>query len=149
MLKAERTGHVVLNVRDVEVSTNFYVDVLGFVKTLEIPGRGTFLSCGTMHHDLAVFKAEEDAGPVTHSDLGMQHVAFQVESYEMLTKFYHRLKELGLVERTVDHTITKSVYFSDPDGIRLELYCNSFEDDVEGLAMIGSDQRVDKELIIS
>jgi hypothetical protein len=33
-----------------------------------------------------------------------------------------------------DHNMTKSVYFHDPDGNRIEFFCNSFETAAEGLA---------------
>ena len=46
MAKPKRIGHLVLNVKDVDASTKFYTDVLGFEIALERPGFGTFLTCG-------------------------------------------------------------------------------------------------------
>ena len=56
MAKPKRIGHLVINVKDVDASTKFYTEVLGFEIALERPGFGTFLTCGSIHHDLALFQ---------------------------------------------------------------------------------------------
>jgi len=38
----------------------------------------------------------------------------------------------------VDHGMTRSVYFLDPDGIEIELFCNTFATEEEGLAYMRS-----------
>lgn len=147
MVRPKRVGHLVLNVRDVAASVNFYTEVLGFEVALERPGFGTFLTCGKVHHDLALFQGKEDAAPVTPGGLGLNHMALQVEDFDALTEYYHRLTELGLVDRTVDHMMTKSIYLNDPDGNGVELFCNSFEDPADGLAMMRTPDRENKELV--
>jgi catechol 2,3-dioxygenase len=127
---------LVLNVKDVEAATKFYTDVLGFEVALERPGFGMFLTCGRVHHDLALFQAKEDAQPVTEGGLGLNHMAIQVEDFEELKDYYHRLQEYYEVSelRTVDHSMTKSIYIKDPDGNGIELFCNTFDTAEEGLA---------------
>ncbi len=136
MAKPKRIGHLVLNVKDVEAATKFYTDVLGFEVALERPGFGMFLTCGRVHHDLALFQAKEDAQPVTEGGLGLNHMAIQVEDFEELKDYYHRLQEYYEVSelRTVDHSMTKSIYIKDPDGNGIELFCNTFDTAEEGLA---------------
>src|SRR4029450_4197552 len=57
-------GHIVLNVTDVERSTRFYRDVVGFqVSRYRPDGTGAFLTCGVVHHNLALFKAPAGARP--------------------------------------------------------------------------------------
>ena len=118
MAKPKRIGHLVINVRNVASSVKFYTDVLGFEVSLERPGFGTFLTCGKIHHDLALFQAPEDAAPVTEGGLGLNHMAIQVEDYEELKDYYYRLQDYYEVSdlRTVDHVMTKSIYIKDPDG---------------------------------
>ena len=58
MAKPKRIGHLVINVKDQEASTRFYTEVLGFEVAVERPGFGTFLTCGRIHHDLALFQAK-------------------------------------------------------------------------------------------
>ena len=149
MVKPKRVGHLVLNVKDVETSVKFYTEILGFEIALERPGFGTFLTCGKIHHDLALFQAAPDAAPVTPGGLGLNHMALQVEDFEVLTEYYHRLNELGIVDHSVDHMMTKSIYFHDPDGIGIELFCNSFEEAEDGLAMMRSPDRKNEELVFS
>ena len=136
MAKPKRIGHLVLNVKDVDTSTKFYTEVMGFEIALERPGFGTFLTCGKIHHDLALFQAQEDAAPVSEGGLGLNHMAIQVEDYEELSDYYRRLQEYYEVDdlRTVDHSMTKSIYINDPDGNGIELFCNSFDDPADGLA---------------
>ena len=64
MLQPKRIGHLVLNVSNNEVSTKFYTEVLGFEVALDRPGLGTFLTCGKIHHDLALFQATKDAADI-------------------------------------------------------------------------------------
>ena len=93
MAKPKRIGHLVLNVKDVENATRFYTDVLGFEIAVERPGFGTFLTCGRIHHDLALFQAKEGAQEVVEGGLGLNHLAIQVEDYEELRDYYNRLQE--------------------------------------------------------
>ncbi len=149
MVKPKRVGHLVINVRDVETSAKFYRDVLGFELSMERPGMGVFLTCGKIHHDLALFQAAPDAAPVTPGGLGLNHMALQVEDFDMLKEYYHRLNELGLVDHTTDHQMTRSIYLNDPDGNGIELFCNSQEDAKDGLATMRSSDRKNTELVFS
>ena len=149
MPSVKRVGHLVINVRDQEVSTKFYTEVLGFEISLNREGFGTFLTCGKIHHDLALFQAAPDAAPVTPGGLGLNHMALQVEDFDTLTEFYHRLNDHGIELRTTDHSMTKSIYISDPDGNGIELFCNSQEKAADGLAEMKSPGRKNKELVFS
>jgi len=133
-------GHLVLNVTDVARSTKFYRDVVGFqVARYRPDGSGAFLTCGIVHHNLALFKAPDGAQPARKGQIGLNHFAFQVESYESLQKAHERLVTAGaVIDHIVDHGMTRSVYFLDPDGIMMELFCNTFETEEEGLAYMKS-----------
>ena len=148
MTKPKRVGHLVLNVRDVEASTRFYTEILGFGIAVQRPNM-TFLTCGKIHHDLALFKASEDSPPVSEGQVGLNHFAVQVEDLDALKETYLRLKEKGVpVDNTVDHGMTQSVYFHDPDGIRIEFFCNSTSTTEEGLALMRAPDRKNRELVL-
>jgi len=132
MVHPKRVGHLVLNVSNVKASTDFYTNVLGFEIALERE-MGTFLTCGKIHHDLALFQAAEDAAPVSKGGLGLNHMALQVEDFDVLTEYYNHLENLNLVDRAVDHGHTRSIYMTDPDGNGIELFCNTFDTAEEGL----------------
>jgi catechol 2,3-dioxygenase len=148
MVKPKRIGHLVLNVKDVEVSEKFYTEVLGFEIAVKRP-LGTFLTCGKIHHDLALFQAPEDAQPVSEGRLGLNHFAVQIEDVDELQEVYQHLKAHGVpIDRLVDHGMTKSVYFFDPDGNRIEFFCNSTDTAAEGLALMRSPERKNTELVL-
>lgn len=131
-------GHLVLNVTDVQRSTQFYRDVVGFQLSRMRPnGSGAFLTCGVVHHNLALFKAPEGAQPAQRGQIGLNHFAFKVESYTALQEAYGRLVEAqATIDHIVDHGMTRSVYFLDPDGIEMELFCDTFDTEAEGLAFM-------------
>ena len=149
MAKPKRIGHLVINVKDVDASTKFYTEVLGFEVALERPGFGTFLTCGSVHHDLALFQAPEGAAEVTEGGLGLNHMAIQVEDFAELTDYHTKLQaHFGKSEiRTVDHSMTRSIYIQDPDGNGIELFCNSQDTAVDGLAEMRNPDRKNKELV--
>jgi len=122
MAKIKRVGHVVLGVRDPATSVKFYTEVLGMelVKVLD-EMQMAFFSFGERDHDIAVIKVPDEQ-PVGSS--GLAHTALEIEGgQEQLCELYERLKRSGArVEFTADHVLTKSVYFFDPDGNRLEIF---------------------------
>ena len=123
MIQINKVAHVVLNVKDVEASAKFYNQVLGMeIMNLNLERPMAFLSFGTQHHDLALFKAPEGA---ELGSLGLNHVAMQIQGGEAELDVMHRsLLDQGVAIRaTQDHGVTKSVYFSDPDGNGLEIFC--------------------------
>jgi len=121
MPRINKVGHVVLNVKDVETSVKFYTEALGMEVMRLRENSAAFLSFGTQHHDIALFKAPEGAEMGT---LGLNHIAFQIEGGETeLRQLYGRLVQHGAkVDYTTDHGMTHSVYFFDPDGNRLEIF---------------------------
>jgi catechol-2,3-dioxygenase len=150
MAKIKRVGHLVLNVRDLEASTKFYTDVLGFQIARDPSERAVFLTCGKIHHDLALFQAPPDAAPVTPGALGLNHMALQLDDFEALREYYHRLNDMGLeIDHTSDHGVTKSLYINDPDGNGIELFCNGHDTPEEGLEAMQTQESLGWELAIN
>ena len=138
MIQARKLGHIVLRVRDAQRSKDFYMRTLGLKLAHEDLSRGAvFLSFGEQHHDLALFEpAGREAADSTHA--GLHHSAWQVGSFEELQAAYRELKAMGVkVESTVEHNVTRSVYFPDPDGNRVELYCDMVERGFEAMQTMG------------
>src|SRR5262249_32113458 len=133
-------GHIVLNVTDVERSTRFYRDVVGFqVSRYRPDGTGAFLTCGVVHHNLALFRAPAGARPIQKGAIGLNHFAFKVGSYQALQAAHRRLVDAqATIDHIVDHGMTRSVYFLDPDGIEMELFSDAYATEEEGLAYMKS-----------
>jgi catechol 2,3-dioxygenase len=126
-MKVQQLGHVVVKVRDRDRAEQFYTGVLGLpiVARRDSPPM-TFFSLGN-HHDFAVLAVGDD-GPNSPADApGLFHVAFRVgESLEDLKEAKEHLESNGVkVQMIADHTVTKSVYFTDPDGNGVELYVDA------------------------
>jgi catechol 2,3-dioxygenase len=133
VIHPRKVAHVVLNGQDLEKMERFYTEVLGFevVARTKRP-RGVFFSLGTQHHDLAVIQSSAET-PVQRPVLtGLHHVALQLGSQEELKASYQELKTRGVpIAGTVNHGITHSVYFFDPEGNMVELFCDIGEDGYE------------------
>lgn len=55
----------------------------------------------------------------------MEHVAYELGLFAELQEAYRIFKENGVrLRHVVFHGVTKSIYFYDPDGNMLEVYCN-------------------------
>ena len=124
MIKPSRLGHLVIRVRDLERSEEFYTQVLG----LEVKGRGGdrmvfFRSNPDVDHDLAIMQISADAAPPDPDRVGLYHFAYELGSIEELKEAYQVVQEKGVhVAGFGDHGDTKGLYILDPDGIEIELY---------------------------
>ena len=138
MIQAQKLGHIVLKVRDAGKSKDFYTRTLGLKVAHEDLERGTvFLSFGREHHDLALFQLATGEPPAA-AQPGMHHMAWRLDSFQELRDAYHELQAMGYhVESTVEHNVTRSVYFPDPDGNRVELYCDMTENGFETMQTVG------------
>jgi catechol-2,3-dioxygenase len=125
-MKLKRIGHVALRVGDEERSRAFYRDILGFAVSEQDPEHGgTFMTLGENFHTIDVFQAPDPATaqkPVM-GQVGLFHIAFEVERYEDLKRAYAGLIEHDVpISHCTDHVSQRSIYFADPDGNRLEIY---------------------------
>jgi catechol 2,3-dioxygenase len=138
MIQARKLGHVVLNVRDAQRSRDFYTRALGLKVAYETADhRAVFLSVGTQHHDLALFQQATGATP-DRAQPGLHHTAWQLGSFEELQAAHRDLQAAGItVDSVIEHNVTRSIYFHDPDGNRVELYCDMVEDGFGAMQTLG------------
>ena len=87
-----------------------------------------FFSSTEDHHDLAIMKIGEDAPGPEPNRVGLYHFAYQLGSFDELKEAYRFLKEKEVtIAGMGDHGATKSLYFFDPDGNEIEVYCDAPE----------------------
>ena len=120
-------GHVVLYVRDLRRSIDFYRDVLGW-RQVSSDGPGlpfAVFSGGRTHHELLLIEVGPDAAPIPPGRrIGMYHFGLKFgDSDDDLRAVLRRIRDAGVtVLGATDHTVTHSLYVLDPDGNELELY---------------------------
>jgi catechol-2,3-dioxygenase len=76
---------------------------------------------------LAVPGLSDDADKVRHN--GMHHCAFEYSSFAELMSTYDRLRQAGVEPAfSLDHGMTMSLYYKDPEGNFVELQSDNFSD---------------------
>ena len=91
---------------------------------------GAWLSNDQANHRVALLafpNFTDDPDKEEHT--GLHHSAFEYDSFEDLNASYLRMREEGIEpEVCIDHGMTLSYYYKDPDGNRVELQCDVFGD---------------------
>lgn len=127
-MQIKALGHVVVRVTDRRRAENFYHGVLGLPICARYDEGGmkmTFFTLGN-HHDFAVTEVSGEGSSQGESAAGLHHVAFNIgTSLHELRDAKTRLEAAGVVVAPVDHEVTKSLYFQDPDGNGVELYVDA------------------------
>jgi catechol 2,3-dioxygenase len=117
-------GHVNLYVRDADASGQWYKDVLGLHTYHHRPGKAVFLSADlNQSHEVALMSVGPDAPLQARGQVGLNHLAWRMETLEDLKDAYARLKEKNVkFDHISDHGISLGLYFRDPDGNGIEVY---------------------------
>ena len=117
-------GHVNIYVRNAEKAQQWYTDVLGLHTYDLIPGRAAFMSANLDEsHEIAVIEVGESAMGPQSGQVGLNHMAWRMDSLKDLEDFYNRLHELDVpINRVADHGISLGIYLKDPDGNGIEVY---------------------------
>lgn len=117
-------GHVNIYVRNAERSQQWYADVLGLYTYDFVPGRAAFMSANLDEsHEVALMEVGKDAAALQKRQVGLNHMAWRMESLEALKAIYQRLKEKNVaIDHVSDHGISLGIYFRDPDGNGIEVY---------------------------
>ena len=124
-MKIQALGHVVLKVTDLARAEAFYGGLLGLPIVAHYHENGmhmTFFSLGD-HHNFAIAEVPGDGSAPSEIQPGLHHVAFRIgDNLDQLREAKAKIEAAGLTPAPVDHEVTKSLYFADPDGNGIELY---------------------------
>ncbi len=131
--------HVNLKTTRLQEMVDWYATVVGMETLFQFPG-GAWLSNDTANHRLALLTSpqmSDDSDKLVHT--GIHHFAFEYSSIDELLDTYTRLKGLGIKPHfTIDHGMTTSFYYVDPDGNSVELQVDNFGDWMESREFVRS-----------
>jgi catechol 2,3-dioxygenase len=122
---ATKLGHAHLKVHDLERSIDFYTRYLRLHETERVGNAYVFLTTGSFHHEIALQNVGPNAPRPPDRGTGLYHVAFEVPDKRSFAEAYRTLTAAGIAVATVDHFISWAMYFDDPDGNGLEIYCDT------------------------
>jgi len=124
-MEIKALGHVVLRVTDRERAERFYGGVLGLPICARFDEGGMKMAFFTLgnHHDFAVMEVTGEGSSRSESAVGLHHVAFKIgTTLDELREAKAKLDAAGVATTPIDHEVTKSLYFADPDGNGIEVY---------------------------
>ncbi|KAI0976987.1 Glyoxalase/Bleomycin resistance protein/Dihydroxybiphenyl dioxygenase [Xylaria arbuscula] len=119
-------AHIVLKTRDLQRLADFYKTFLGAHASFENEHM-SFLTYDEEHHRIALIGLP-DLVEKPQESVGMDHFAFTYETVSDLLTAYKQRKAAGIVPVwCTNHGPTTSMYYSDPDGNRIETQVDNFD----------------------
>ena len=119
--------HVNIFTTQLEAMKSWYAQVLGMRDVFVAPF-GAWVTNDRANHRIALTalpRLEPDAEKRVHARV--HHVAFEYESFDDLNASFVRLRDAGILPRAcLDHGMTFSYYYADPDENYVELQCDVF-----------------------
>ena len=127
MLAIRQIHHIAIIGSDYQVSKKFYCEVLGFTLISEVyrEERGSWKADLALNgqYTVELFSfPSSSARPSQPEACGLRHLAFQVDNIEQAVR---ELRAAGVICEAVridPYTQSRFTFFTDPDGLPLELY---------------------------
>ena len=121
--------HVNLKTTRLHEMIDFYSALIG-VEVLFQYELGAWMSNDAANHRIALLAFPNFVDdPEKETRTGMHHSAFEYASFDQLNSNYLRLKDQGITPALcLDHGMTLSYYYADPDGNHVELQVDCFGD---------------------
>jgi catechol 2,3-dioxygenase len=121
--------HVNLKTTRLQEMIDFYSTLVG-AEVIFQDEVGAWLSNDAANHRIALLAFPNFVDdPEKENRAGMHHSAFEYASFDELNLSYLRLKQAGITPALcLDHGMTFSYYYADPDGNNVELQVDNFGD---------------------
>lgn len=130
-----RLGHLRLDVSDLDAQTAFYTEAFGLVvreRASDDESHYAFLADAQpvpgapdgMHHRLVLRQSRDRAGRALGGTTRLDHFAWEVDDEAELWAFVERLRAMGVETDLQEAQIAWLCYFHDPEGVKLEVYCD-------------------------
>ena len=126
-VKVKKLGHVVFTVADIERTTKFWTEIMGFHVSDRNERGMVFLRNASDHHTIALVPSETQHALPQEGQPGFHHCALEVGTVSELFKIrdFLRAKGVSIVyEGRRGPGGNPGVEFTDPDGFHIELYAS-------------------------
>ena len=126
-IRVKKLGHFVYEVSDIERSTRFWTEIMGFQVSDRNERGMVFLRNAGDHHSIGLVPTTKKARPESESGLRFNHLAMEVADVDVLFKAREFLKEHGCnltFEGRKGPGGNVGIEFEDPDGYCFELYAD-------------------------
>lgn len=126
MTSTPKFAHVVLQTSRFDEMRDWYCTILDAHVVYE--GHGLcFITFDEEHHRVALLGAPVELAPRNPGAAGMHHTAYTFDTLQDLLDRYDRLKAEGIEPKVpIQHGVTTSLYYQDPDGNFVELQIDNF-----------------------
>lgn len=133
MQNQKKLAHIVLQTTQLDALKQWYLAVLDCHVVHENDFLA-FLTFDDEHHRLAII-AIPGLAERTPTTVGLSHSAYTYPTLAALLTKYQDLKSVGITPRVpVQHGVTTSLYYRDPDGNMVELQIDNFATPAEATA---------------
>jgi catechol 2,3-dioxygenase-like lactoylglutathione lyase family enzyme len=124
-IHVKKIGHVVLSVSDIERSSKFWTEIMGFQFSDRNEHGMVFFRNATDHHAIALIQAKEKNELPQRGQVGFDHMALEAASVSDLFRIRDFLRAKGVeifYEGRRGPGGNPGVEFYDPDGYKIEIY---------------------------
>jgi len=106
----------------------FYEKIAGLEPVYYGPGQGAWLTNDEANHRIALLALPELTMPADKGHtVGLHHTAFEYGDFDQWLDNYVRLRDDGLTPfLNLDHGMTMSMYYQDPEGNGVEIQVDGF-----------------------
>lgn len=137
-----RIGRVAIRVNDLDEMTTFYETVIGLQVLSQQDDRAVL----GVDQEVLTLIEDRDTEPRHRDETGLFHTAFRVPTRSSLGDVLKRVEEHWELDGSADHGVSEALYFTDPDGNGIEVYCDrpqeKWEIDENGMVRMAT-QRLD------
>jgi glyoxylase I family protein len=143
MIRLKGLNHVAWRCIDAEQTRQFYEDLLGLplahvIQLERVPSTGEYAPFCHLFFEMrdgsyiAFFDLRDGRGVTLSADMPkwLHHFAFEVDTLDEVRAMKEKLEKAGIeVLGVTNHEFIQSIYFFDPNGLRLEVATRSAGDD--------------------
>lgn len=128
-IRVPQLHHATFMTMDIDPMVRFYEAVCG-LQPVFYSEQAAWLTNDEANHRIALLRLPGTKPPVDKPHrAGLHHTAFEYADFDAWLDNFARLRDLGILPSfCMDHGMTMSIYYHDPDGNGIEIQVDNFRD---------------------